>query len=397
MIETLQNILIYGGSFIAVLSVVVFVHEFGHFQAARWCGMSIEAFSIGFGRAMARWRDKHGVEWKIGVLPLGGYVKFTDDSDVASTGPREGFADSAARAEARRRGIFHAQPIWKRAIVIAAGPGSNFLFAILAFALVLFVMGRDVTDRMDLSPRIDAVMEGSAAANAGLRPGDVIVAANHIPVTSFGAFQQIINARPGEPTVLSVRRGGDQLDMTATPGSRDVPDETGTPRRLGFLGIERRTLPSERQIERVGPVEAIGAGANQTWMIVALTGGYIRDIFAGRQSAEHIAGPVGILNESGRIASAALGVDKSILEKLQTLLLSLVQWAAALSVAVGFTNLLPVPILDGGHLVLYAAEALRGGKPLPAVVQEWAFKAGALMLGALFLFATWNDIQRHFG
>lgn len=398
MTDILQNILIYGGSFVVVLSLVVFVHEFGHFQAARWCKIAIETFSIGFGKTLTSWRDKQGVQWKIGALPLGGYVKFADDGDPMSTAPKERIVDEAALTEARKKGLFHAQPVAQRAFVVAAGPLTNFIFSILAFAAILMIVGRDVTDRAALPARIDGVMEGSAADAAGLRPGDVVVAIDGRPVTSFGAFQDLISTRGGTPTQIGVQRAGETITLTATPQSREIAAPDGGVRMAGFLGIERRTLPSERVIERVGPVAAVSAGAQQTWMIIAQTGLYVRDIFVGRQSADQLAGPLGIMNESGKITSSVLGQEhEPFWGKLGELCLALVQWAAILSVAVGIVNLLPIPILDGGHLLFYAIEAIRGGKPLPLVAQEWAFRAGIAVMGALFLFATWNDIQRHLG
>jgi len=398
MIEALQNILIYGGSFVAVLSIVVFVHEFGHFQAARWCKVSIETFSIGFGKTLIGWHDRQGVHWKIGAIPLGGYVKFADDSDPMSSMPKEQIVDPAAKAEARARGLFHAQPIPQRAFVVAAGPLTNFIFSILAFAAILMIIGRDVTDRSTLPARVDGVVANSPAQAAGVQAGDIVVSANGVTVGSFGEFQAIISDRAGQVTPLSVQRGGEVVALSVTPMSREAPQPDGSVRQVGVIGIERRMAPGESVIERVDPIEAVQTGAEQTWMIVALTGKYVADVFTGRQSPDQLAGPGGILMESGRIASSALEHQhETIWTKISHLLLSLAQWAAILSVAVGIVNLLPIPILDGGHLLFYAIEALRGGKPLPMVAQEWAFRAGLAVMGALFLFATWNDIQRHLG
>jgi regulator of sigma E protease len=397
MLDALQNILIYGGSFIAVLSVVVFVHEFGHFQAARWLKVAIDAFAIGFGKRIAGWRDKQGVEWKIGALPLGGYVKFTGDADAASTGPAEQITDPIALAAARRNGLFHAQPLSTRAIVVAAGPATNFIFSILAFALVLMIVGRDITDVANLPARVDGVQAGSAAATAGLQPGDVVTSIDGQAISSFHVFQEKVAAAPNRTLAISVRRAGAEVPLSVTPGSRETRLPDGSAQVRGFVGVERRTLPQERVIQRVGPAEAIGFGAQQTWMIVAGTATYMADVVTGRQSGEHIAGPVGIMQESGRIAQSALDQpDESLIAKLGELALSLLQWAAILSVAVGIVNLLPIPLLDGGHLLFYAIEAVRGGKPLPLIAQEWAFRAGALVMVSLFLFATWNDVARGF-
>jgi regulator of sigma E protease len=388
MSDVLQNILIYAGSFVLVLSVVVFVHEFGHFQVARWRGVAIDTFSIGFGKTLLGWRDKQGVQWKVGALPLGGYVKFADDADAMSSAPREKIEDPAVLAEARAKGLFHAQPLSTRSMVVAAGPLTNFVFSILAFALIALIVGRDATDYSTVPARVAGVAEGSAAAAAGLRPGDVIQAANGQTVASFTDLQSVVAGSPGQPLMLRIERGGEVRTLTATPtasGARGV---------LGVTGP--LVLEDERVIERYGPLSALGAGAANTWEIVAQTGAYIGAIFAGRESGDQIAGPLGIINVSGQVATSALsGPDQGgIGTRIGLLALSLLSLAAVLSVAVGIVNLLPIPILDGGHLLFYAIEAVRGGQPLPAAAQEWAYRAGFAVMASLFLFATWNDITR---
>lgn len=390
MLEVLKNILIYGGSFVLVLSVVVFVHEYGHFSAARFRKVAIDTFSIGFGKKILGWRDKQGVEWKIGALPLGGYVKFADDANEMSTAPVEQINDPAARAEARRKGLFHAQPLSTRALVVAAGPIANFIFSIFAFGVLAFIMGRDVTDISTVPARIASVVEGSAAAGAGLRSGDIIRSANDAPIANFTTLQERVAASAGQPLRLGVERDGQRLTLTATPTQRGDH---------GVLGVSGPLLlQSERQIEKFSALEAVGVGAQRTWDMVAQTGIYISGVFAGRESGKDIAGPLGILNVSGQVATVALdNGDDGPGGTIGVLALSLLGLAAMLSVAVGIVNLLPIPILDGGHLLFYAIEAVRGGKPLPLVAQEWAFRAGLVMMGALFLFASWNDIQRHLG
>ncbi|MBL8550755.1 MAG: RIP metalloprotease [Hyphomonadaceae bacterium] len=395
MLEALKNVLLYGGSFIFVLGMVVFVHEFGHFRAARLCRIAVKSFSIGMGPAVAQARDRHGTTWKLGAIPIGGFVSWVDDTDPSSIGPATEEAQQLSHEEARERGHFRAAPVAARAFVVVAGPLMNFVFAIAAFAAVVLIVGRDMTDRAQLSPRIDGVMANSAAEKGGIRGGDVVVEIQGQPVSVFGDFQRVVAANPERQLNLVVRRDGGLASLTVTPTATETPGPDGRMRRIGLLGIERRTLPEERVIERVGPIGAIGIGAQQTWSIVAMTGAYIGEVFAGRASPEHIAGPAGILNESGRIASRAIDqTDVSPWERLSDLLLSLLQWAAILSVAVGIVNLLPIPILDGGHLLFYAIEAIRGGKPLPPQAHEWALRAGLAVLGGLFLFATWNDIQR---
>lgn len=387
MPNILGDILIYAGSFVLVLSVVVFVHEFGHFQVARWRGVAIDTFSIGFGKQIFGWRDKQGVQWKVGSLPLGGYVKFADDADAMSSAPREQIDDPAAHAEARAKGLFHAQPLSTRAMVVAAGPLTNFVFSILAFAAIAMIVGRDATDMSQVPARIATVAEGSAAATAGLQPGDVIRSANGAPINSFIDLQNVVSASPETALRFVVDRNGAVVTIEATPtraGER------------GLLGVSPAVLPEERRIERFGPLTAIGVGANSTWQIIVQTGEYIGAIFAGRESGDQLAGPIGIINMSGQVATSALnsGGDGGAGARIGILALSLLSLAAILSVAVGIVNLLPIPILDGGHLLFYSIEAVRGGKPLPASAQEWAYRAGFAVMASLFLFATWNDITR---
>ncbi|MGD9982388.1 MAG: RIP metalloprotease [Hyphomonadaceae bacterium] len=388
--DVLQNILIYAGAFVAVLSVVVFVHEFGHFQVARWRKVAIDTFSIGFGKTLLGWRDRHGVQWKVGALPLGGYVKFADDADAMSTGPREKIEDPAVLAEARKKGLFHAQPLTTRSLVVAAGPITNFIFAIFAFALLALIMGRDVTDPDALPARIALVADGSPAAAAGLQPNDIILSVDGRATANFTQLQSAMAQTTQERVSLLVDRDGQRRTIEVTPQRR------GESRILGVSGP--MVLPNERQVTRYDPLEALQVGANNTWQIVAQTGAYIGGVFTGRESGNQIAGPLGIISVSGQVATSALNApdDADWGGKLGLLALALLNLAAVLSVAVGIVNLLPIPILDGGHLLFYAIEGLRGGRPLPPAAQEWAYRAGFAVMASLFLFATWNDITRLF-
>lgn len=392
MPDLLQNIVVYLGSFLLVLSVVVFVHEFGHFQVARWRGVAIDTFSIGFGKTLLGWRDRQGVQWKVGALPLGGYVKFADDADAMSSGPREKVEDPAALAEARAKGLFHAQSLLTRTLVVAAGPVTNFIFAIFAFALLVLVVGRDQTEITDVPARLSAVAADSAASAAGLQRGDVIVSVDGNPTPSFLELQQFIGAAAGREVALQIERDGAQFGVNATPQAAGGDAERGVLGVSGPLALE-----SERNVTRYGPIEAIGVGARQTWQIVALTGAYIGGIFTGQNSGRDIAGPLGILSQSGQVTEAAISTgDGDFWQGLANVALALLGWAAILSVAVGIVNLLPIPILDGGHLLFYGIEAVRGGKPLPPAAQEWAYRAGFAVMASLFLFATWNDVTRLF-
>ncbi|MBX9746737.1 MAG: RIP metalloprotease [Hyphomonadaceae bacterium] len=398
VLQSIQTLLVYLAAFVVVLSVVVFVHEFGHFQVARWRKVAIDTFSIGFGKTLLGWRDRKGVHWKIGALPLGGYVKFADDADAMSTAPREQIDDPAARAEARRKGLFHAQSLTTRGLVVAAGPVTNFIFSILAFALLALVVGRDVTDPATIPARIAAVAEDSAAASAGLLPGDIVRSIDGAPIANYDALRARVAESAETPLAFVVERDGETLALTVTP--RRAPADQGTVRAgQGLLGVTGPlALRSEREIEPIGPLEAVSIGAQNTWGIIAQTGAYIGAVFSGRESGNQIAGPLGIINVSGQVATSAMNGpgDSSLGDRAGMLALALLNLAAVLSVAVGFVNLLPIPILDGGHLLFYGIEAVRGGKPIPAAAQEWAYRAGFAVMASLFLFATWNDITRLF-
>ncbi|MFZ4602734.1 MAG: M50 family metallopeptidase [Caulobacterales bacterium] len=396
MLDALQTAVFYIGAFVLVLSVVVFVHEFGHFQVARWRGVAVDTFSIGFGRPLASWRDKAGINWVIGSLPLGGYVKFADDADPMSTAPSESYDAPAKRAEARAKGFFHAQPVSTRAAVVAAGPAANFIFSTLVFAALLLAFGRDATSTAELSPRIDIVQAGSPAEKAGIKPGDLVTSVNGAVVASFGDMQTFVVSSPGKPLAFQVLRDGAPIALTVTPSAREGIDEGGASVTRGVLGVGRTTRPEERKVERFNPLTALAAGAGQVWTIISSTVSYIGNIVSGRASAEHLAGPLGIMDQSGKVLEGSLaagGAQTPLIERIGQAGVALLQWAAILSVAVGFVNLLPVPMLDGGHLLFYGVETARG-RPLSLKAQEMGFRAGLAFIASLFLFATWNDLQR---
>ncbi len=278
----LQNVLIYAGSFVVVLSVVVFVHEFGHFQVAKWRKVAIDTFSIGFGKTLFGWRDKQGVQWKVGALPLGGYVKFADDADALSTAPAEQIDDPVAKADARRRGLFHAQPLTTRAMVVAAGPLTNFLFSIFAFAVFAFASGRDVTDYNAVRPYITGVAPASAAATAGVQEGDLVEAVNGAQVRGLRMFQTIIAAHPDQAVELTLLQanGGTRI-ITATPRAVERPGPNGAVERIGSLGVNLGVLPEDRVVEPVGVFAALQFGAGNTWGIIVTTVRLYRRCFHG--------------------------------------------------------------------------------------------------------------------
>ena len=394
MLEQMGSLIFTILAFVTVLTMVIFVHEFGHFQVARWCKVAIDTFSIGFGRTIFGWRDKQGVQWKIGYLPLGGYVKFQDDADPTSAMPVEMPRDPEALAQARARGLFHAQPPWVRALVAAAGPVSNFIFAIVAFAALAMVLGQP--DK-DLRPaRVDEIAANSAAAHAGVRQGDVIVAVNGAPVRYFIELPKLISDKAGVPLTLSVRRDGAIANLKITPDTVREPvgegPDTGVMKAFGRLGVLSSAKAGEVTIRHPGPIEALLFGARETWMRISSTGYYVANLATGRASPSQLAGPLGIAQISGQAAHSAVQQGTWI-QRVANLCMSLIFVAAVISVAVGIVNLLPVPILDGGQILYCAIEAIRR-RPLEPKVQEFGFWTGLAAIGLLFVSATWNDLQR---
>lgn len=389
MMEFLQGAAITVTSFVLVLSLVVFVHEYGHFRVGRWCGISVKSFSIGLGNEWFGWTDRHGTRWKISKIPLGGFVSWIDDTDGSSTLPATDADQALSTEEARKRGHFRAMPVWKRAITVAAGPLTNFVFAIFVFAILGMVFGRDLTDHANVRVQFGAASEGSAARAAGLRAGELVEAVDGRPMRGLESFIGFVSAHGGQTfsLTLSGPEGG-QRTVQVTPQVINGG---------GKLGISVSENPAEVVVAPVTVLEAIPYGAARTWEIVARTGSYLSGVFSGKNSGRDIAGPIGIMSQSGQVASAAIGASgNNLVDRVTTVLLALLGWAAVLSVAVGIVNLLPIPVLDGGHLLFYGIEALRGGQPLPAFAQEWAYRAGFAVMASLFLFATWNDISRLF-
>ncbi|NBN62308.1 RIP metalloprotease RseP [Microvirga tunisiensis] len=358
-------------AFLFVLTIVVFFHELGHFLVARWCGVRVDAFSVGFGKELAGFYDRHGTRWKVCLIPLGGYVKFAGDDNAASMPDRERIA---AMSDGERAGIFAAKPVWQRASVVAAGPIANFLLSIVIFALVFGLYGRVVT-----SPTIDTVQPGSAAEQAGLLPGDLVLAVDGKPVATFSDLQRIVTASADIPLALDVERGSEVVRVVVTPQHKEISDGFGGTQRVGLLGVTRS--PQQEDLVRLhyGPVEAVGEGMRETWFIMERTVDYLVKVVTGRESADQLGGPIRVAQVSGQVAE--LGI------------VPLLQLAAVLSVSIGLLNLMPIPMLDGGHLVYYAAEAVRG-KPLSERVQDVGFRIGIAVVLMLMVFATWNDVSR---
>jgi regulator of sigma E protease len=340
-----------------VLGVLVFIHELGHYLAARWRGVHVDAFSIGFGKPFWQATDRRGTEWRIAWIPLGGYVKLHGQETPEEVTPEQ-------RATWRPGQTFHEKSVGSRAIVVLAGPVANFLLAVLLFAGLFATLGKPVSDPREQTA-ISRITPDSPADRAGFRAGDRILALDAVPVTRFEEIQRHVQPRAGQPVEVRLSRDGAELTLRAVP-------DTGAGGN-GVLGIQGGGM----RFERLGPASALVAGAEQTATVTWQTLVGVGEIITGQRSARELGGPIRIAEVSGEAASLGLA--------------PLVNLMALLSVSLGLLNLFPVPMLDGGHLVFYAAEAIRG-RPLPPKAQEYGFRAGFALIVTLFLFASWNDI-----
>jgi regulator of sigma E protease len=360
----------YIAPFIFVLSIVVFFHELGHFAVGRWCGVKVDVFSLGFGPELFAFVDRKGTRWRFAALPLGGYVKFHGDMNAASMADPQALADMPAE---ERKVSFFAQSVSKRAAIVAAGPIANFILAIVIFAAVFFMFGRNV-----LTPQVNEVRPGEAGAMAGFQPGDLIVAIDGETITSWAAMQRIVQKSAGVQLEFTVQRGAKEIRLAATPAIREFKTRFGT-QRIGMIGLTARAEASDWRTENYGLGQSFGLAVSETWFIMERTGAFLGGLIAGRESPDNLSGPIGIATMAGEVAKVGL--------------VALLNLAAVLSISVGLLNLLPVPLLDGGHLLYYAYEAIRG-RPMSERAQEFGFRIGIAIVGALFLFATANDLFR---
>lgn len=360
--------------YVVVLSLLVFVHELGHYLAGRWSGIRVLAFSIGFGPEIVGFTDGHGTRWKLSAIPLGGYVRFYGDADAASLADGNELSEMSL---AERAQTLAGAKLWKRAITVAAGPIANFVAAIAIFAILFGTQGKPVAD-----PVVAEVRDGSAAFEAGVRPGDVLVALDGSRIDTFDDVVRYISMRPEIPVVVTVRRDGQEIGLDMVPRRTVTTDRFGNEMEVGQIGIVTNQQSGNFRIVELTPLQAVGEGALQTWHIVTGTVDYLSNLVAGRMNADQLGGPVRVVQASGQMATLGF--------------VALLNLAAVLSVSLGLLNLMPVPVLDGGHLVLYALEAIRG-KPVGQNAQEIAFRIGLIMILSLMVFATWNDISRLIG
>jgi regulator of sigma E protease len=351
--------------FLFVLTVVVFFHELGHFLVARRCGVKIDAFSIGFGPELFGFHDRHGTRWRLASIPLGGYVRFHGDDSAAST-PDLAALDRMSAAE-RNVSFFH-KPVAQRAAIVAAGPIANFVLAIAIFAGIFTVFGKSASPA-----RVHTVAPNSVAASAGFKEGDLVLSIDGRKIETFSDMQRIVTISPGQTLVFVVERGSAQVTLSAVPALEEHKDRFGNVYRLGRLGITG-ILDAPKP---VGLVQAVGFGAAECWFVVDRTLSYIGGVIVGRESADQLGGPLRIAQVSGQVASIGFA--------------ELLNLTAVLSVSIGLLNLFPIPLLDGGHLLFYGIETIRG-RPLSEKAQELGFRIGLAIVLMLMIVATWNDI-----
>lgn len=357
--------------FVFVLTIVVFFHELGHFYVARRCGVKVEVFSVGFGRAIKSWTDRHGTEWRISWIPLGGYVRFLGDDNAASAPNRETLEnlDPSGREDT----LFY-KPLWQRAAVVAAGPIANFILAIVIFAGLYTAFGQVITQ-----PVVSTVVEKSAAERAGFQAGDLIQSIDGEEVESFNEVRRIVSTNANIELAFVVVRDAQPLTLIATPDRYLETDRFGNEYQIGRLGVSVSGNANTSKHVRYNPVTAIWMGVEESAFIVQQTFIVLGRIIMGRESAESLGGPIRIAQLSGQTATLGL--------------VALINLTAILSVSIGLVNLFPIPMLDGGHLVFYAYEAIFG-KPLSVRAQEIAMRVGLSLVMLLFVFVTLNDLAR---
>ncbi|MBB3998694.1 RIP metalloprotease RseP [Aureimonas pseudogalii] len=356
--------------FLFVLTVIVFFHELGHYLVGRWSGIRILAFSIGFGPELVGFNDRRGTRWKLCAIPLGGYVKFFGDENAASV-PSRTALDSATAEE--KRGAFQNASVGRRAATVAAGPFANFILSIVIFAATAYASGIVVGD-----PVVSDVREGSPAAAAGILPGDRILTADGERIAYFSDLQRYVSSRAGTPIQLEVERAGAPRQLTVTPREETQTDGFGNSFKTPVIGIVANAETAAFRTQELGAVEALQYGVSQTWFVTERTVAFIGGIFGGTQASDQIGGPIRIAQVSSQVATLGFA--------------PLLNLAALLSISIGLLNLLPVPMLDGGHLLFYGFEAVRG-KPLSDRVQEVGFRIGLALVMLLMVFAFWNDLS----
>lgn len=352
-------------AFLVVIGVLVFVHEMGHYLVGRWCGVKAETFAIGFGKEIAGWTDKRGTRWKICMLPLGGYVQFAGDMDPSGTKS----SDWLSLPAEERNQTFQSKSLWKRAAIVFAGPAINFIFAILIIMGFVIAYGTSAT-----LPVVSEVSPNSTAAAIGMKPGDRVISVNGEKIELFEDLRQKIMLIPEQNVEIVYERDGQRIAKQGKTGVQILKDRFGNEYRLGLLGMSS----SKVEWREVTPLEAPAVAVEKTIGIVDQITTTLGQVITGKRSIKELGGPLKIAQVSGE--QFKLGLESFIL------------FVALISINLGFINLLPIPMLDGGHLMFYAIEAVRR-KPASAKVQEWAFRSGLALVMVFMVVVTFNDLS----
>jgi regulator of sigma E protease len=357
-------------AFLFVITVVVFFHELGHFAVARFFGAKVDVFSIGFGKEIVGFNDRHGTRWRLSWLPIGGYVKFAGDADAAST-PDRNAAEQASPTQRLQMMAF--KPVGQRAAVAAAGPIANFILAIVLFTGLFLYSGQTLT-----APVIGQVNKASPAEMAGIRSGDTVVRIDGQPVESFDQLPEIISMSAGQTLAMDLMRAGQPVRVQVTPQLVRIKDFLGQETETAVIGV-RQSADAPLITRSYNPLQAFGAACGRTWDVITLSLKGMGQLITGRASLDQLRGPAGIAQITKKVAEFGI--------------LPLISLMAVLSVSIGLINLFPIPMLDGGHLLYYAFEAILG-RPLGERVQDVGFRLGLVLVLGLMLLATWNDIAR---
>jgi regulator of sigma E protease len=355
--------------FLFVLTVVVFVHEMGHYLIGRWCGIGVEAFSVGFGPELLGFTDGHGTRWKLSAIPLGGYVKFVGDVGATSVPDSEELEKLSAE---QRKIAFHTQARWKKAATIFAGPAFNFLLTIAIIAFFIGVWGKTVFDPVAVD-----VLPGSAAEEAGIKPKDRFLAVNGVAIEDFDDMQRQILPNEGQKLRLTIERDGKILEVDVVPRMMEQTDPLGNKFKSAVIGVGSDTARGNPRKVAFGPLEAVGEATKDTWHNTVQLLSFLKRMVSGREDRCQLGGPVKIAKMSGQAAKQ--GIDW------------LVQLIATLSLGIGIINLLPILPLDGGHLLNYAIETVTR-RPVPGWLIEWMYRIGFFAVLMLMGFVFWNDL-----
>jgi regulator of sigma E protease len=353
-------------AFLIVFTLVVFIHEFGHYWVARRCGVRVEVFSIGFGREIFGYTTRNGTRWKAGLVPLGGYVRFYGDD-----GPSSRVTSHIERMTPEDRAVcFHYKSLAQRTAIVTAGPAANFVLALALYAGLFMTAGRPITPAI-----IDTIMEDSAALKAGFLPGDHVVRIDDVSIERFEELRDIVMFGPGVEMAMGVIRDNAEIELLVTPREYEFKDSLGNTHVIGRLGISVKAA----ELVRLGPIDAVGAAMFDIYVLVKRSLQGLGEILIGKRDASELGGPIMIAQLSGQTAEAGL--------------LPMIEFIVILSTTLGLINLFPIPMLDGGHLVFYAFEAVRG-RPLGPRAQEFGYMIGFALVISLMVFATFNDLTR---